>query len=268
MLKRSRTLPILLLLAIVLVAGACSDSENPIEEKPLDYTRVEQTFVKEDCGEASDSCLVVSVAYPNFSGKEPLADSLNTLVEDFVLTGQQGEHFDGFEGLKAHYDTMYTGLLEDMSLPVQPWTITTTAELIWEKEPFYSFEMHDSRYTGGAHGSYTTLLSTYDAEKMSRITSPEILFQEGSYGTALEIFEQSFRQSNGIEPDESLSEAGFWFDEDRFKLNNNVALTENGIKVFYNHYEIAPYAAGTFEITVPYEDVELILADHYKKLTE
>jgi len=197
-----------------------------------------------------------------------LADSLNKLVKDFVLTGQQGEHFDGFGGLKAHYDTMYVELMEDSGLPVQPWTITTSAELIWESESFYSFEMHDSRYTGGAHGSYTTVLTTFDAEAMNSIRSPEILFKEGSYGTALEIFEQQFRKSNGISSDESLSEAGFWFEEEEFVLNNNIALTETGIRIFYNHYEIAPYAAGTFEITVPYSDLKLILADHFKELAK
>lgn len=250
----------LLIVALVVLAGACSEAEQPELTQPLTITHAEHTFAKEDCESEADSCLVISIAYPEFSGGGLLADSLNSLVQDFVLSGQQGEQFDNFEGLKAHYDTMYAGLLQDMSLPVQPWTITTTAELIWQNDPFFSFEMHDSRYTGGAHGSYTTLLTTFDADGMYSMDSPDALFQEGGYGTALKIFEEEFRKENNIAPDESFSEAGFWFEEDEFVLNTNFALTEEGIRVFYNHYEIAPYAAGTFEVTVPYEDLRLILS--------
>jgi len=48
------------------------------------------------------------------------------------------------------------------------------------------------------------------------------------------------------------SEAGFYFENDVFKLTANFAITKEGLKFLYNPYEIAPYALGQQEIIIPY----------------
>lgn len=41
-------------------------------------------------------------------------------------------------------------------------------------------------------------------------------------------------------------------------MNDNFALTKEGIKFIFNPYEIAPYAMGQQEFTIPYSALQAI----------
>ena len=64
------------------------------------------------------------------------------------------------------------------------------------------------------------------------------------------IAEEAFRQARELTPGESLSEAGFFWGEP-FQLPENWALTADGLYFFYNPYEVAAYAMGITEFTIP-----------------
>ncbi len=63
--------------------------------------------------------------------------------------------------------------------------------------------------------------------------------------------EIAFKKVNNINENISYSEAGFDFLGNKFILSANYAFLGDSIKLYYNPYEIAPYAAGDFEVTVP-----------------
>jgi len=65
-----------------------------------------------------------------------------------------------------------------------------------------------------------------------------------------------------LKPDENLEEAGFWFNEGNFKLNDNFLITTDGLKFFFNSYEIGPYAIGTTELLIPFSRIKNILKDN------
>ena len=49
----------------------------------------------------------------------------------------------------------------------------------------------------------------------------------------------------------SYQDAGFDFLGENFILPANYAFKGDSILLHYNHYEIAPYAAGQFDVAVP-----------------
>ena len=55
--------------------------------------------------------------------------------------------------------------------------------------------------------------------------------------------EPLFRMTRGVAPDSSLKAAGFWFEDERFHLNDNFAFTPGGMLWHFDPYEIAPYAS-------------------------
>ena len=55
---------------------------------------------------------------------------------------------------------------------------------------------------------------------------------------------------------EEYAEA-LWTEE--IKPNGNFLLSEEGIVYIFNQYEIAPYAAGVIELTIPWDEVSDIL---------
>ena len=39
---------------------------------------------------------------------------------------------------------------------------------------------------------------------------------------------------------------------------SNFAFTDKGLLVFFNRYQIAPYSFGSFNITIPYSDLDIL----------
>jgi len=107
-------------------------------------------------------------------------------------------------------------------------------------------------FTGGAHGNGAT--NTYIIDKL---TGQELLLNDFFLDpTAVKnIAEIYFRKMYELENDASLEDAGFWFENNIFQLNNNFSVVGDKIVFLYNTYEIAPYSAGETVIEIPIEEI-------------
>ena len=85
------------------------------------------------------------------------------------------------------------------------------------------------------------------------------LFIAGFREELYRLGEGAFRRARGLGPDESLSEAGFWFDENRFALNDNMGITRGGLVFYFNDYEIAPHALGPTAVFLRYDQLGSVL---------
>ena len=56
-----------------------------------------------------------------------------------------------------------------------------------------------------------------------------------------------------------LLEQGYFIDNNQLPVTANFALTPDGVIFYYNVYEIAPYAYGPSQVTVPYADLKDIM---------
>ena len=96
------------------------------------------------------------------------------------------------------------------------------------------------------------------------ITELKNIFKPNFEEELRKLGEDQFRLVRDLSQDEDLGEAGFWFDDNKFSLNDNFALTEDGIRFFYNSYEIAPYALGTTDITISYDSIKNLLISNFQ----
>ena len=77
----------------------------------------------------------------------------------------------------------------------------------------------------------------------------------------MKIVEQNLRKEREVPANQSLTEAGLLFDsfEGKMPLPIDYCLTEKGLKIFYNTYEITAYAVGPTEMEIPLSQLEKIL---------
>nr|MCU0409966.1 RsiV family protein [Bacteroidales bacterium] len=74
--------------------------------------------------------------------------------------------------------------------------------------------------------------------------------------------EKIFRAEKQLSPDANLESEGFWFEGNKFYLNKNFGIKNDGLVFYFNSYEIAPYAMGPTEIKIPYATIKkLVLND-------
>lgn len=116
----------------------------------------------------------------------------------------------------------------------------------------YSFDL----YGGGAHGIYYSTYFPIDIKRNKVIKLADVCSDVQALTHRAEVL---FRAQNDINPTESLENIGFWFENNKFKLNENFKITNDSMIFFYNLYEIAPYVMGTFEIEIPLNSVKDIL---------
>jgi hypothetical protein len=70
------------------------------------------------------------------------------------------------------------------------------------------------------------------------------------------VVEAEFRRARSIRLGQSLQDAGFFIlPGQELPLGENFALTDRGMEIQYNPYEVAPYALGETRVRVPSEAV-------------
>lgn len=113
-------------------------------------------------------------------------------------------------------------------------------------------------YLGGAHGMrekhYFVILQ--DTHRMQALT-PADLIEPDSWSRLEELVVQALRIEANLEPDEPLSQGGFFQDE--VEIPDNFFLTPQGLGFHWNPYEIAPYVMGSMEVLLPYEQIQDML---------
>ena len=152
-----------------------------------------------------------------------------------------------------------------------------------EKDTFYSYSnylelgitRHDSKgvslvalssvYSGGAHPN--TVQTAYNLDMMEKkiLTLTDILIP-GTEGTiaklVLEIVEEKFLNlgENALFQDyKQVIERAFVSEQ----ITPYWYLNENGLVIFFNQYELGPYAAGIIKTEIPYESLDGILQEAY-----
>lgn len=142
------------------------------------------------------------------------------------------------------------------------WSLSRKASVLFSNPSVTAIEVLNEGYLGGAHGFHERTLMTFDSKTGHRLGVTDIV-DEASQRTLSRIVEAEFRRARSIRGEQSLQDAGFFvIPGQQLPLGENFALTDNGLEIQYNPYEIAPYAMGETRVRVPREAVEpLVKAD-------
>lgn len=111
-----------------------------------------------------------------------------------------------------------------------------------------SFTTDYYMYTGGAHGSSVIEGSTYHLETGKRYTLGDLFKRDADYIKEINSY---------LEP---IIKKNKYIDEDAFKgvdPDQPYVLTEDGVKVIFQTYELGPYSLGPVLIEIPYDKLSL-----------
>lgn len=219
--------------------------------------------VYQNCNIDSPDCAHISYSYPLFTSPQPLADSLNNLV----LTIFGVTKSSNLEKSQYTFMAEYEKFIKEFKDSEQSWYSQTNISVPFQsnKVACLSVEMDD--YTGGAHGMYSTIYSNYYKPK-NEILTLQKLFNDSSLSRLLSLAEADFRTASELPLNADLDEAGYWFKDNKFHLNDNFIITNEGITWLFNPYEVASYAQGTIELTMNKDELLPLLNPTYTDLWE
>ena len=240
---------------------------------PLDYKLPKS--VQKQCV-ARDICPEIEVKYLS-SNQAWINKIVNARVNDAVvnLTGDSDAPIDEITvntDIKAVLDDFTLSQFIDMpeesdwgySLSVEPKDLGSIA--LGQNERFMLFEVNSYVFTGGAHGMAFSENLIFDPSTKQQVTLTDMLLADKESQFKAQAYTDFQEQAYAAYKSwvATLDEDVSSYEEDwPFTLSDNVTLTEKGIDILYQQYEIAPYAYGMPVLSIPYSKLRGIIKPRF-----
>ncbi len=226
------------------------------------------TFEKKvgDCQGGKSGCAVVTIKYPQIVGAAslPIQNALSNLKREYLFTpvysgsNEKKVSINSAEAFAADFFDEFQSMMKESPGYVSAWEIERKMTVIDNNPPLMCLEISTYAYTGGAHPNSNTVYVNVDTRTGKRIALQDIF--NTNFGEKLRpIAERYFREQCKIPEGKRWSDLGFFFENDRFELNDNFILGKSGITFYFNPYEIAPYAFGVMKCFIPYKDIRNLI---------
>ena len=115
----------------------------------------------------------------------------------------------------------------------------------------WSYAMDVYEYTGGAHGNRYLLIQNYDLQTGNAVSEQDLFIDDYYEPLKSLLLEALIVQTDEAETKKDLRRLGYSVDD--VVPNENFYVTAEGITYVYNPYEIAPYAMGCIQISLPWD---------------
>lgn len=249
--------------------GAAGQAASPERAAPapaadtVQYETVRQLKTAGDCDPAEEGCTHIRLVYPKITraaAKAALQQGINAgLLRPVFEQGADAAAANSPEALMAQFFALYeTTLNDDPASALFGWAVERTIRVVYNTPRVFVIETSDYSFTGGAHPNSMSLYANFDPRQGRKLALDD-LFQPGYRERLIRIAEQEFRRARQMGPGDTFESAGFWFDNNQFRLPDNFFISERGLSFFYNPYEIAPYAMGSVEFTLSRAALQSIL---------
>lgn len=126
-----------------------------------------------------------------------------------------------------------------------------------------AYNIYLDYYEGGAHGIIQHLTMNFE-NKTGRTLSLADIFVPGYEHQLNVLLLNALQEKTGCRNITELHDKGYLYSMDMFPSENFI-LSDDNITFIYNPYEIAPYAAGTTELTITYSSLDNILKNSFAR---
>lgn len=235
-------------LVLLVFFASCSDEKLHFETEKIQQ--------KSDLP-CEETCTNISIDVDLASGNF-VADSINVAVfekiKNIVYFGEipleATEYTDLTNSFIKAYDDFKTEFPDDFMMP---WEANVTSKLQFQSANLIQIRVDYDTFTGGAHGMFASNVLSFDASTGNQFKTKDFFKDiDGLKKMAAEKFRNEFK----IPKEQSLVDAGYFFQNDDFVLPENVFFSKKGITFYYNVYEIASYAQGAIILDFTYEEMK------------
>lgn len=245
-------------LSVAVLLGACCGRTDPpaLEATPQ---RIERTY--EGCEPTRPDCARAVLSWPELrGGSEAGRLAAQTWIRERLLAAVSERAPADPETLVDDFISEYARFAHAFPESAVSYELERNIDLEPSPPGFISLSARERTYTGGAHGMEWLALATFDATTGRRVTL-DALLRDDALPEFTAMLERRFRAARDIPEQEPLDAAGFAFESGRFAPTDNFAVTAEGLRFYWNPYEIASFANGPTDVVVRAEDVRPLLRD-------
>jgi len=225
------------LLCLVLIFISCET------ETKITFEEIEITSKKNS---------IVSIIIPKASGTTEITNNINEGISNTIiniLNFEETDDDENIEELIIKFNDEFNAFKNDFPDSSQVWEVQIDGDVMYQSAEVISIALTSYWNTGGAHGVLTITILNFNPQTGFQISTAD-LFTDIE---AIENITKSYFEKTINEKDIST------FDTNGFELPRNIGFTEDGILMLYNVYEVASYADGIIQFTVPYNKISSYL---------
>jgi len=215
-------------------------------------------------GVSCDACPEIVIDIPKATGKDRISNAINNALREEVisqLTFDDEIEIKDIDGAIQSFSNGHKNMQELYFDENPDWAANISAEVSYEDRHMITIKVDSYLFTGGAHGYGSTQFLNFNKKKGSEMEEWELFNDRNGFRR---FAENRFRKQENIPPDESINSTGYMFERGAFYLPENIGFTKEGLKLLYNQYEVASYADGPVELTLPYKEVRKYLSGKIK----
>lgn len=197
----------------------------------------------------------VEINIPNANGDSKVSEMINYKLSNHIINelnfGDDKEELTLEEAI-LKFDNEYTSFKDEFEDSQMIWEASFDGEVIYESGIVICIALTSYTFTGGAHGNMNITLYNFNPQTGALYLEDDLI-EDGVGFTALA------KTQFDIEIVSQEDNPEDFFFEEEFHLPANIGFNEEGVLLLYNTYEIASYAAGLTEFTIPYDKAESFL---------
>jgi hypothetical protein len=252
---------ILIIALFIYTIPACSTIDHSDDGKVIIHQKKYEDSTGDCEGEYSDNCARIKIEFPQveYLQDQAVENKINRAIRKFFLQPLLNESsFGDVEEMIDNFLREYQSFTNDFPEAFQQWSLERIGKVKQNSDFIFSLELSEYSYLGGAHPNTVVNFVNYNLKSGEKIKLSE-LFKDNFENDLNRIAESEFRKLKDLSEKEDLGQAGFWFDDNRFHLNDNFLVTDSSLIFYYNNYEITAYAFGPTELKISYSKIKDLL---------
>lgn len=240
---------LLFLILCVTFVSCKKDKGFSFEEK------VYQKILLETCIE--ENCTEIKITTPEITPLESEAASkinLNNLhiINEIFSFDNMSNEVTSYNQIVDSFIAEYTNMAKKFPKKGMPWQGTATNTITFYSDELLSFSLLYYTFTGGAHGYEGEKAIHYNPTTGEQYTNEQLFKDWDGFKT---IVEAKLRNIKELKKTESISSQELLFDEDEFKMPENIFFYEDSVVAFYNSYDITAFSDDPISISFTKEEV-------------
>ena len=195
---------------------------------------------------------VVEINIPKADGAFLASNNINSTIENHIANmlnfSEEESDTISLEFAISKFDKEYESFQSDFEESALVWEALFDGEVTYHSPMVITIAINSYLNTGGAHGNLNITLFNFETSTGKLLSNDELISDFPSFS---KIAEKHFKEYTNTQ-----EELGDYFFGEGFHLPANIGFNEEGVLLCYNVYEIASYAVGVTEFTIPFEEVE------------
>jgi hypothetical protein len=213
----------------------------------------EISFEFEETAIVKNEPVSIEVIYPKINDNSGITSKINKAIESAIA-----EHIVFFEedtdrltlnDAISQFENRFISFKNDFEADAAPWEVTINSEVVFQSVYVITISIDSYTFTGGAHGNSVITLLNFDPKTGDLYSQDDVLKPSKDF---ISMVEQYFKTETATKTTDSSE--NYFFGED-FKLPENIGFNDDGVIFLYNTYELASYAEGITEFTIPYSEI-------------